>query len=272
MKPNLYLYALRFPDGTVYLGITKDVPTRWQYHRKHAAGKKSQTRVSMAIRNHGADNIRVETLAYGGYDYIRDCEIRAISAYRSTDPMFGHNINPGGKAISPEVVEKIRAKNKNPSLETLARMSAASSSRSPETIAKMRASHLGKRPSAETRSKMRIAATGRKLTEEDRKKISAAHTGRKRTEEQKQKHREWHQQLPPEAKKARLERMKAYRHDTEAKAKMSAARRAWPPEYTERMRKALTGRKLSPTHKTNVAAASERRRDSVTGQYGKGPL
>jgi GIY-YIG catalytic domain/NUMOD3 motif len=269
MKPNLYLYELYFPDGTIYFGITKDVSTRWRYHRKHANGTKSQTRLSIAIRKHGADSVLVKTLAYGSYDYICDCEIRAISTYRSTDTTVGHNTNPGGKAIASEVIEKIRAANKNPSPETLARMSAASSSRSAETIEKMRMSHLGKRPSAQTRQKMSIAATGRRLTEESRRKIIAFHTGRKHTDKQNQKQREWYRQLPDEVKEARAARSRAYRHSVEAKAKMSAAQLSRPQERNERMRRTLTGRKLSPAHKANVIAASAKHRDPLTGQYSK---
>lgn len=179
MKPNLYLYALDFPDGTVYLGITKNTPAvRWRYHRKLALGGKSRTHLSTAILKCGADHVRIRTLVYGEFDYIRECEVRAISAYRSMEREFGHNTNPGGKALSPEVIAKITAKNRNPSPETLARMSRASASRSPDTIEKMRTSHRGKKASAATRLKMSEASRGRALSPETRAKLSAMKKGK----------------------------------------------------------------------------------------------
>ncbi len=108
---------------------------------------------------------------------------------------------------------------------------------SPEQRARISAFRKGQKASPEARENMRLAHLGRKHTPEQTAKIVSANTGRKQSEEERSRRR---------GKK-----------DPKSVEKSAAARRGQKRslEFSEKMRKAMTGRTLPPERVAKVRAA-----------------
>jgi len=146
--------------------------------------------------------------------------------------------------------------------ETLALMSASQKGRpspmkgrkrNPEAVTKTAAAHRGSKRSEETRSKMSAIRAGTKMpprSAEYRAKISASLKGKQKSPE--------HMAALQAGRNARV-------YTEDQKLKISESMRAAyadgrksrnrPPEYREKIRNTLTGRKLTPEHRANVARA-----------------
>lgn len=163
------LYRHTFPNGKVYIGITKDTPTgRW----KNGRGYATQVRMIRAIEKYGWNNIEHAVLLEGlsRVEAERE-EIKYIAMYDSTDPAKGYNVFPGGNLRPPT---------------------------SEETKAKLRAANLGTVRPAEVCEKISRTTKGtgaywfgKRHTEDTKKKISEKQKGRGRgvalTQERKNK-------------------------------------------------------------------------------------
>lgn len=103
MRPEEHtcsVYALHFPDGRVYVGMTsRDTEDRWSgghgyYKNKHLYSE---------IFRVGWENIKTEVL-YSGLDWKSALALEAetIAKMRATEPEFGYNRSPGSpnKALS----------------------------------------------------------------------------------------------------------------------------------------------------------------------------
>lgn len=77
-KKRYFLYALTFPNGQQYIGVTYNEWTRLTQHLSRAR-KGSPQPVHQAIREQGVPDFRV--LCIGPRDYIADLERRAIEAF-----------------------------------------------------------------------------------------------------------------------------------------------------------------------------------------------
>lgn len=143
------LYALDFPNGKSYGGISKNPRKRFLGHLK-TARRGGHLIVSRAIRKYGAENISMRVLCYGLRSYIADLEIRYLAARHLTDIRYGYNISLGGD-LSPMSV--------------------------PESVEKMRQWHLGKPLTPEHKAAIGFGNTGREVTVETRAKIGAKHAG-----------------------------------------------------------------------------------------------
>jgi predicted GIY-YIG superfamily endonuclease len=150
MVDVLYLYKLAFPNGKLYIGITNSPQRRFYQHTK----RKSNHPCANAIRKYGHENVFMEILAIGHKNYIKECEIRAISVFNTTNPQNGYNLHPGGTlgAIKGCVVND-------------------------ETKAKISQSLLGHNVSEETREKLRQANVGKTISDDVKAKISQAGVG-----------------------------------------------------------------------------------------------
>ena len=106
------VYKHTFPNGKVYIGITKEAPhERW----KNGRGYSSQVRMIRAITKYGWDNIKHEVLVSSiTKEEAERAEIELIALYDSTNPANGYNVFPGGNLRPPtseETKEKLRAAN-----------------------------------------------------------------------------------------------------------------------------------------------------------------
>lgn len=88
---NYVIYRFTFPDGKVYIGLSKDAYQRWKGHKHCPKGE-----VGEAIRRFGFDSVKREILDTGDKEYIRSIEDRIIREHKARDPEFGYNVAPGG--------------------------------------------------------------------------------------------------------------------------------------------------------------------------------
>ena len=125
------VYKHETPNGKVYIGITKQRPTkRWL----HGQGYSKQSYFFNAILKYGWDNISHEVLFTGlTREQAEEKEIELIAEYKSNQREFGYNIDYGGRVnrMSDETKEKIRQANigKHHSKETCKKLSNLESER-----------------------------------------------------------------------------------------------------------------------------------------------
>lgn len=200
------LYALTFPNGKKYIGITSGtLRRRVNLHRSHANTGRPGA-VYNAIRKYGAQGFDALPLVVASdWDYLCELEQKAIAAFGSMAP-GGFNLTAGGEGFrgqtfTPErrvkMSEARKGKGTGPrphargwshSTEAKRKIAEAASARefSPETRAKIgikkigNTNRVGQEVSAETRVKIANAQRGRIFTEEHRAKLSIAARNRKK--------------------------------------------------------------------------------------------
>jgi len=145
------LYAHIFPNGKIYIGITKLVlNNRW----KNGKGYKNAIFVKRAIEKYGWDNIKHKLILDKlSKDEAQRLEIEYISKFKSNNKEYGYNIESGGNLGSVGL------------------------KRSAETIQKMRMANLGKIMKLETKLKISESLKGRSFTPEQRIKRGEAQKG-----------------------------------------------------------------------------------------------
>ena len=170
-----------------YIGITKtSVKKRWGCNGSGYNNTK-QPLFYRAIKKYGWDNFEHKIL-YEGLSEYEACaaEIRLIKEYKTQDPQFGYNIQPGGQLgnsnikLSEETKKKISEAHKGKKL-------------SEEHKRKISEAGKGRKPAAhspEGLERLRQFNTGKIIPEETRKKISKTLTGIKRSPETIQKRKE----------------------------------------------------------------------------------
>lgn len=94
-----YLYKItNNVNGKLYIGITNNPDRRknqhWNFENRFNG--KTVSILYQSMRKYGLENFDFEVICIGNKDYILDLEIKAISAYRTTEKKFGYNIKPGG--------------------------------------------------------------------------------------------------------------------------------------------------------------------------------
>lgn len=165
MISSYTVYMHRFPNGKVYVGITKQpVEERW----RNGEGYKAQL-VHRAIEKYGWDNIEHIVLASClSKKDAEAMEIRLIKEFKSTRPENGYNVENGGNCIGTH------------SEETKRRIAESNRRRvvSEETRKKQSASHKGAKMSESAKEKIREAMIGRAVSDDTRAKMSAASKGR----------------------------------------------------------------------------------------------
>lgn len=176
------LYALTFPNGKQYIGITNQTAdVRYARHwKKTAAGQNNA--VNHALRKYGRAAVTVNTLVVADdWDYLCELERRAIAAFGTFAP-GGYNTTHGGEGVlglacKPETREKIAAANRGRKFtdEQRAKVSEGLHNRPP--------------PSPETRAKLSKATKGRTHSEESKRKCGIANVGKKMTPVMKAKQR-----------------------------------------------------------------------------------
>jgi len=94
MTNTAHLYRLTSPSGKMYIGIAKNVRTRWQDHAS-AARRGSECTLHKAIRKYGFDNFKKEILLTSTFSYVKEMEVKAIAAFNCFKP-HGYNLTKGG--------------------------------------------------------------------------------------------------------------------------------------------------------------------------------
>lgn len=96
-----YLYKItNNVNGKLYIGITNNAKVRkrqhWNFERRFDG--KTINILYQAMRKYGLENFSFDVICIGNKDYILGLEVKAISAYRTTEKKFGYNIKPGGES------------------------------------------------------------------------------------------------------------------------------------------------------------------------------
>lgn len=151
------VYKHEFPNGKVYIGITRTKPEyRWGHNGN---GYYQHPFLINAIRKYGWENIKHEIL----FDNLtkeeaEQKEIEFIAFYKSNQREFGYNIANGG--FSHGKWDKT-------------------------TITKISKAKIGKKASEETRRKQSNSLKGIPRTDEWKRKIGLSNKGKKMKQEQK---------------------------------------------------------------------------------------
>ena len=160
------VYMHKFPNGKVYVGITKNsIYKRWA----NGQGYRHNKRMTNAIKRYGWENVS-HIIIDENLSKEEACklEIEKIKEFDSTNEENGYNYSTGGESgssgvkQSEETIRK-RIQNTNGGVNPF----------------------LGKKHTEETRKKMSAACKGRKRSEEDKIKISKKLKGVKKSEETK---------------------------------------------------------------------------------------
>jgi len=167
-------YKLTFPNGKVYIGITREtLDRRVKRHIAYAkAGK--HFALSAAIRKYGEDSFARDVVGTGDWNELKEIEIKLIAQYGSLGS-GGYNMTSGGDgSLGVAVPDSVKGKISN---------SLKGRKLSNDHRKKLSESQIGKIISAETKEKMRLAAIGRVVTDAQKNKVSDSLRGRKQSQE-----------------------------------------------------------------------------------------
>ena len=175
MKYGL-LYKLTFPNGKLYIGITREsLAMRIRRHIQYARQGRMLA-LSCAIRAHGESSFIAEVIGQGDWDSLKQMEIAAILEHRQAGFVLYNMTNGGDGSLGlPRTAE------------TKAKISAALKGRvmyfSDEHKKRISEAQKGKVIPEDVKQKMREAAKRRcslaPMSPEQRKKISDSLLGKK---------------------------------------------------------------------------------------------
>jgi hypothetical protein len=107
---NHTLYKIVFPNGKLYIGATSaKLERRLKQQIRFALDYFQDYPVHRAIRECGAESIKIEPLVVGNKQYISELENKVVALFKTQDREFGYNVADGGYnyAMSNEVRNKI---------------------------------------------------------------------------------------------------------------------------------------------------------------------
>ena len=173
-----------------YIGLTKQDPLKRWGNNGNGYRYNKQPAFCRAINKYGWDNFE-HVILYKGLSEKEACdlEVKLIDEYKTQDPNFGYNIQPGGQLgnsgiiFSEETKKKISDAHKGKSLtdEHKKKISESCKGHNPpvfseEFIQNQRERNFGKTMPKETRDKISKTLTGIKRSTETRKRMSDART------------------------------------------------------------------------------------------------
>lgn len=156
------IYKITSPSGSVYIGQSVDVLSRWQSYRMFRC--KAQSRLYNSLKKHGSDNHAFEIICQCERKDLNGLEIHYIKLYNTFNSEYGLNLKSGGG--SPETSEETKRK------ISLAKKGV------PQT-AKAILSHVGRKEKPEVTERRRQKLLGGKLSEETKRRMSESKTGNK---------------------------------------------------------------------------------------------
>ena len=190
------LYALTFPNGKQYIGITSGtLRRRVNLHRSHANTGRPGA-VYNAIRKYGTRGFDAKVLVVvSDWDYLCELEQKAIAAFGTMAP-GGFNLTTGGEGApgqiyTPERRAQMSAARKGKGVGP--RPHARGWSHTDEAKRKISEAGKGHAVSAETRAKIGVTKLGnlnmkgKTVSPETREKIAAPQRGRIFSEEHRMK-------------------------------------------------------------------------------------
>jgi len=190
-EPMGCLYALTFPSGKKYIGITAGtLRRRLNLHRSHA-NRGRPGAVYNAIRKYGTNGFIAEILVRAtDWDYLCELEKKAIKAFKTRAP-YGYNLTDGGEGAQGQVYTPEQRK----------KMSEGRKGKGTGPRPDLR----GWKHTAEAKAKISEAGKGRIFSEERRAKIGATkignkyNVGSKRSPESRTRMSEWQKGKPKSA-------------------------------------------------------------------------
>lgn len=157
------LYAIRFENGKLYLGMTmKGVSFRFHAHVK-AAERGSELLVHRAMRKH---KHQVQVLCIGDKDYISQLEVEAIRVFRTRNIKFGYNTAVGGE------LGAMAGRSHTAKSRVKMGISQKTRVRTPEEIAKMAETLKGRVFTEEHRQKLSLKGKGKPKSPETKLRVS----------------------------------------------------------------------------------------------------
>lgn len=125
MKSNHFacVYRLRFPNGKVYVGKSKDIGKRVDVYERKTSGRwadsSTGTALYGAIRLYGLESVECEVLfrlnSASGVDWEKDLdyalgivEMRWIKESRSNEKDYGYNSTEGGEMFGVKSMERVK--------------------------------------------------------------------------------------------------------------------------------------------------------------------
>lgn len=189
MENNYVVYMHIFPNQKKYIGISKNIKRRWN----NGYGYIKNEDFTKAVNHYGWNNIKhIILFSNLTKEEAWNIEEKLIKKFSSNNPLYGYNIAPGGKHISPQT----EFKNGQISLRKGIKLSEKTKRKISENKKGKKIintenyrkfgnenNFYGKHHTDEAKEKMSNAKKGKKLSEEVKKKISIANKGKKLTKE-----------------------------------------------------------------------------------------
>ena len=171
-----FLYRLTFPNGKVYIGITREtLERRVRRHIQYAREGRNYA-LSCAIRKYGEKSFSAEIINSGNWEELKALEIAEIKSLRANGHSL-YNMTNGGEGSLGVILR----------IETKRKISSSMRGRkcSDEHRRRISESQIGKTIPVEVREKMRKAAKLRivknPMSDEQKQKIRASLLGKKQT-------------------------------------------------------------------------------------------
>lgn len=171
-------------NGKIYIGQSADIQARWWSHKGKS---QKRTYLSSAIEKHGLENFSFEILIKCPIESLDFFEAAFITSYNACDRKIGYNLIPGGKGgrghhMSDEQKKKISEANRNPSLETRAKLSAVARRNASESARRLAEGNRNRVWTEEARAK-KSASMKASMSPERRAAIGLQHKGQIVSEE-----------------------------------------------------------------------------------------
>ena len=168
MKKIVGIYKITSPSRKIYIGQSRDILFRWNYHYRKLHCK-SQCHLYNSLLRYGVDSHKFEILKECSIDELDDTENYYISEYNSTNKDIGLNHREGGNGMV--VSESTREKMRQNALGNSNMLGKHHSNETKHLISKNRS---GIKPSEETKKKMRMSKLGGIHSNKTKEKMSKA--------------------------------------------------------------------------------------------------
>lgn len=96
--PGIIYLITNMVNRKVYVGQTRStLKKRWSQHKSDANTSRDNMIIHRAMKKHGFENFKIETLFYCNLIHLDEYETIMVNKYMSTDRNFGYNTSKGGR-------------------------------------------------------------------------------------------------------------------------------------------------------------------------------